>query len=196
MSLSSGISAQPRTQPAPIDVLTAIRRRRFYRNFEPRAVPAEVLRELAWAAGRAQQARAGVRHLVIVDDQALMAAAREILPGFVNNSLAMIVICTDSRQVGESLGQRGVEHNSRLDSGAAAAHLALAARAYGLGTCTVTSWPGSAVQALLDLPGHIRPDVTVAVGYPVADGAPGVRGRFDPIVHLNGFGTEAPVRES
>ena len=62
------------------------------------------------------------------------------------------------------MGRRGVDHATRLDAGAACANLALMAQTLGLGICTITSWTEPAVQALLDLPSHIRPDVTVAVG--------------------------------
>jgi nitroreductase len=187
MDAGSGPESGSRHEPQAVEVLEAIRRRRFYRTFEDRPVPPDVLDQLAWAAGRAQQARAGVRHLVIVDDPALMETAREILPGFVNNSPAMIVICTDTRRVRQALGRRGVDHNSLLDSGAAAAHVALAARAFSLGACTVTSWPESAVSALFDLPDHIRPDVTVAIGYPSPGPSAAPRNEFAPALHRNSY---------
>lgn len=192
MDGGSGPAGGPGDPPHAVDVLDAIRRRRFYRAFEDRPVPPDVLDQLAWAAGRAQQARAGVRHLVIVDDPALMETARDVLPGFVNNSPAMIVICTDTERVRQALGRRGVDHNSRLDSGAAAAHVALAARVFSLGACTVTSWHESAVRALLDLPDHIRPDVTVAIGYPCPGQSAASRAEFAPALHRNRYTAAAP----
>ncbi len=172
----------------PIDVMVAMRRRRMYRDFEQRPVPRPILERLAWAAGRAQHGRAGVRHLVIVDDARLMKTAREVLPGYANSSTAMIVICSDLTQIGYAGGPVGVEHVSRLDSGAAAAHLALAAQAFGIGTCTVTSWTPNAVRALFDIPEHIRPDITVALGYPAKGGMAAPKGGFGPAVHHNRYG--------
>ncbi|MFI6901338.1 nitroreductase family protein [Nonomuraea sp. NPDC050394] len=172
----------------PLDVADGMRRRRMHRIFEDRPVPAEVLGRMAWAAARAQQARSGVRHVVVVDDPALLATARQVLPGFLNNAPAMLALCTDLDQAGTTGGPRMVEHVSRLDSGAACAHLALMAQTLDLGVCTVTSWADEAVRALFGLPAHIRPDVTVAVGYVTKETAsPAVRG-FTSGLHHNAFG--------
>jgi nitroreductase len=62
------------------------------------------------------------------------------------------------------------------------------AQTLGLGTCTVTSWSQPAVQALLDLPDHVRADVTVAVGYVPAAPSPPARG-FRTSWHHNRFGS-------
>ncbi|AYY11425.1 nitroreductase family protein [Actinobacteria bacterium YIM 96077] len=168
------------------DIATLMRRRRMHREFDERPVPRDALETMAWAATRAQQARSGVRHIVVVDDPAVMTAARQVLPGFINNAPAMIVHCTDVIRAAQVLGPRGVEVTSRLDAGAACAHLALMGQTLGLGVCTVTSWTESAVQALLELPEHIRPDVTVAVGYVSTSPAPPARG-FQTHYHHNRF---------
>lgn len=165
---------------------TLMRRRRMHRQFDERQVPSDVLDKMAWAAARAQQARSGVRHIVVVDDPAVLAAARQVLPGFINNAPAMLVLCTDVRRATEVLGTRGVEVATRFDAGAACAHLALMGQSLGLGVCTVTSWTEAAVQALLDLPEHVRPDVTVAVGYVAPAPPPAARG-FRTSYHHNRF---------
>lgn len=176
----------------PVNVLDAMRRRRMHRAFDPRPIPTPVLAQLAWATGRAQHARTGVRTLVVVDDPALMRTAREVLPGYNNNSTAMIVIASDLDRLAEVVGRRGVDHVSRLDSGAAAAHLALAAQCFGIGTCTVTSWSDAAVRALFDLPETVRPDITVALGYLPEQPSPTAKGGFGPSVHYNRYGTAFP----
>jgi nitroreductase len=173
----------------PVQLVDAIRRRRTHRAFDPRPIPPAVLAQLVWAAGRAQHARAGVRTLVVVDDPALMRTAREVLPGYVNNSTAMIVIASNLDKLTEAVGVRGVEHVSRLDAGAAAAHLTLAAQCFGIGTCTVTSWSDAAVRALFDLPDTVRPDITVALGYIAEHPSPTAKGGFGPSVHYNRYGT-------
>jgi nitroreductase len=178
----------------PVDVVDAMRRRRMHRVFDERPVPLDVLMHLAWAAGRAQTARPGARTVVVVDDPVVMRTAREVLPGFTNNAPAMLVIATDTHGVERSLGHRAVEHTSRLDSGAAAAYVALAAQAFGLGVCTVTSWSENAVRTLLSLPASRRPDVTVAVGYPAPQSPAAPRGTHDPEVHHNAFGSLAGGR--
>jgi nitroreductase len=171
-----------------VDVREGMRRRRMYREFEDRPVPREVLERMIWAAARAQQARSGVRCIVLVDDPVLMEVARHVLPGFQTNAPAMMVLCTDTARATEVIGARGVDHTTRLDSGAACANLSLMAQSLGLGICTITSWSDSAVRTLFGLPEHVRPDVTVAIGYvsPKAQKAP--RG-FQTSFYHNRFGT-------
>lgn len=177
------------------DITTAMRRRRMHREFEQRPVPREHLERMAWAATRAQQARSGVRHLVIVDDPQLMDLARKVLPGFINNAPAMIVHCTDTDRAEEVLGRRGVDAATWIDAGAACAHLALMGHTLGLGVCTVTSWSDQAVRSLLHLPGHIRPDVTVAVGCVVPTPRAAAKG-FRTGWHHNAFGTDFHQEDS
>lgn len=172
-----------------MDVETAMRRRRMHREFDDRPVPRALLERMAWAAARAQQARSGVRNLVVVDDPVLLATARKVLPGFLNNAPAMIVHCTDLDRAAQVAGRRGVESASWIDAGAACAHLALMGQQLGLGVCVVTSWPEAAVQELFGLPAHVRPDVTMAVGY-VPDRPPPAAKGFVHGLHLNAFGTE------
>jgi nitroreductase len=128
-----------------------------------------------------------VRNIVVVDDPHLMTTARQVLPGFLNNAPAMLVHCTDTVRAFEVMGRRGVESATWIDAGAACAHLALMAQTLGLGTCTITSWSAAAVQALLGLPAHIRPDVTVAVGFVPASPSPAAKG-FRTSWHHNRYG--------
>lgn len=175
-------------EPRSVDVSDGMRRRRMYREFDDRPVPSEVLERMVWAAARAQQARSGVRCIILVDDPVLLETARHVLPGYQTNAPAMLVLCTDTARAAEVTGARGVDHTTRLDSGAACANLSLMAQTLGLGICTITSWPDSAARTLFGLPDHIRPDVTVAIGYvsPKAQKAP--RGFLTSFYH-NRFGT-------
>ena len=172
-----------------VDISTAMRRRRMHREFEDRPVSREDLQLMTWAATRAQQARSGVRHLVVVDDPVRMRLARQVLPGFINNAPAMIVHCTDTVRAEEVLGRRGLEATTWIDAGAACAHLALMGQLLGLGVCTVTSWSDQAVRTLLDLPDHVRPDVTLAVGHVGERPPPAARG-FRTRWHHDSFGAE------
>ena len=86
-------------------------------------------------------------------------------------------------------GAHSIELSTRLDAGAAAAHLALMAQVLGLGTCTITSWTETVVKTLLGLPDHIRPDVTTAVGW-VPKTPPKPAQGFKTSLHYNRFGTD------
>jgi nitroreductase len=175
-----------------MDLELAIRKRRMFREFDGRPVSKEDVHRLLWAAGRSQQGRPGVRHMVVVDDPALIKTAKQVLPGFlaiVDPSL-IIVLCSDLANPAID-APAGREHATRLDAGAACAHLGLMARQLNLGICTVTSWSDGAVRELFDLPESFRPDVTVAVGHPVATPRmPTTKGKqFLPNIHYNTFNT-------
>jgi nitroreductase len=172
----------------PFDVFLAMRKRRMHRDFTPDQVDEALMERLIYAAGRAPTARADLRHLIVVTDPRIIASIRQVCPGWLNNSPAMIAVCTDTRLSQELIGPGGIPATI-MDSGAAAAYVSLAAPALGLGICWVTSWPDEAVQGVLDLPDHIRPDMLLAVGYPVPQ-PPMAPRRFKPVVHHQRFGSE------
>ena len=172
-----------------VDVVDAMRRRRMHRVYEDRPVPRDVLEKMVWAAQRAQQGRSGVRNIVVVDDPQMLDAARQLLPGCVNNAPVMVVHCTDLEKAAEVGGEHAIELSTRLDAGAAAAHLALMAQVLGLGTCTITSCTETVVKTLLGLPDHIRPDVTTAVGW-VPMTPPKPAQGFKTSLHYNRYGTD------
>jgi nitroreductase len=176
------------TEAEPFDVFLAMRKRRMHRDFRPDPVDDALMERLVYAAGRAPTARADLRHLVVVTDPRIIASIRQVCPGWLNNAPAMIAVCTDTRLSQELIGPGGIPATI-MDSGAAAAYVSLAAPALGLGICWVTSWPDEAVQGVLDLPDHIRPDMLMAVGHPVAQ-PPLAPRRFKPVVHRERFGSE------
>lgn len=160
----------------------------MHRAFTDEPVSDEDLTQLVYAAGRAPVARPDIRHLVVVTNPRLMRTVRQACPGFINNAPALIAVCSDLEAAERAVGRRGREVVARLDAGAAAGYLTLAAPALGLGVCIVTSWTESAVQEILELPPHIRPEVLVAIGHPVSPSPPAIR-RFEPAVHREQFGT-------
>ena len=171
----------------PLGVFEAMRKRRMHRVFTADQVDAEVLERLVYAAGRAQVARPNIRHLIVVTDGRLIRTVRQACPGFVNNATAIIVICSDLELAEEQVGRRGVEVVTRLDAGAAAGYLTVAAPALAIGVITVTSWTEEVVQTIFGLPKHVRPEVLVGVGRPI-ENPPKTPKRFLPIVHHNGYG--------
>jgi nitroreductase len=179
------------TQGEPYDVFLAMRRRRMHREFGREQVDDALLERLVYAAGRGPSARADIRHLILTTDSRLIRSIRLVCPGWLNNAPAMMAVCTDTRLADELMGP-SADRATVLDSGAAAAYVSLAAPALGLGICFVTSWPVEAVQGVLDLPAHIRPDVLLAIGYPVPN-PPKAAPRFKPVVHRQRFGLETPA---
>ena len=95
-----------------------MRRRRMHRDFRPEPPDRATLDRLIYAAGRAQVARPGIRHLIVITDPRIVHTLRQACPGFVNNAPAAIAVCSDLHRSEEESGVRGVEIVSRLDAGA------------------------------------------------------------------------------
>ncbi len=172
----------------PYDVFLAMRKRRMHREYRPDPVDEALLERLIYAAGRGPSARAGIRHLVVTTDPRLIKSIVQVCPGWLNNAPAMMAVCTDTRLAAEILGA-SADEATILDSGAAAGYVSLAAPALGLGICFVTSWSTEAVQGVLALPEHIRPDVLLAIGHPIPNPPKAAR-RFVPHVHRERFSPE------
>jgi nitroreductase len=183
------VPSETADDPLSMPLATAMRKRRMHRAFSPAPIPPDVMSTLLWAGRRAATARAGIRLFVVVDDPARMQTIRQACPGFVNNAPVAIAICTDLEAAEAVGGRSGIEEVGRIDAGAAAAHFTLAAPALGLGVCIVTSWTAGAVTEVLDLPGHIRPDILIAVGYPADVPSPAAKAP-PQTVHHNNYGTE------
>lgn len=171
----------------PVDVFTTMRKRRMHRFFSHEPLEREVVEQLVWATGRAPTGRPGMRQIMVIDDPALLDTLHQCCPGFVNDAPMAVLIFSDLNEAGRLIGLRGQEVVARLDAGQAAAYLSLAAPALGLGMLVTTSWSEAAVQEILDLPEHCRPEVLLAVGKIAATPSRAIKGK-PPIVHENGYG--------
>jgi nitroreductase len=177
-----------RSYASPVNVLDAVRRRRMHRSFSEDLVTDDELARLAWAGGCAPLAgNSATRRFVIVSDPRLVATLREVMPSFISNARACIVVCTDLALCEQLMGERGRDVVSRIDAGTAAENIALAAVELGLGVCFSQSSTEAAVREVLGLPDHVRPDIVVAVGRPAAKPSPAIRMR-PPVVDRNRFG--------
>jgi nitroreductase len=157
----------PRDASSDVDIYRAIRRRRMHRRFKPEPPGRAALETLAWAAGRAPMGGGQlVRRIIVVDDPNVVELIAKVTPSWLNDAPALIAICTDLEVAETKMGFLGRDIISQLDAGAAAQNVALAAVALELGTCFCRSANDVAVQAILELPDTVRPDVLIAIGHP------------------------------
>jgi nitroreductase len=178
-----------------MEFFDVVKRRRMHRTFSSEPVSASDLDTLVWAGARAPQAgNAPVRRFVVVDDVRVVHTIRQVMPSFISNASAAIVVCTDLDLVARLMGERGRDVVSRIDAGTAAQTIALAATALGLGACFSQSSTEPALRAVLDLPEHVRPDIVVAVGHVANTPSLGMKMQRPP-VDRNRFGApwEAPA---
>jgi nitroreductase len=171
-----------------MEFFEVVAKRRMHRLFAPEPVSPAELQRLVWAGGRAPQAgNAAVRRFIVVDDAAIVRTLRQVMPSFISNAPAAIVICTDLELVASLMGTRGRDVVSRIDVGTAAENIVLAATALGLGACFSQSSTEPALRAILEIPEHVRPDMVVAVGRVAKRPSRAIRMQRPPVDH-NRFG--------
>jgi nitroreductase len=154
----------------PIDVFEAMRRRRMHRYFDPSPLDEQTLRTFAWAATRAPAGgNQPSRYLLVVRDPRLVKTVVEVTPSYIGTlPAAIIVVLTDLEEAEAQMGTQGREQLSRIDAGAAAEHVALAAVGLGLGAYMFRCSNEAALRCVLELPGSIRVEWLVAVGRPAS----------------------------
>jgi nitroreductase len=172
-----------------MDVLEAMRRRRMHRYFDPSPLDEKALRTLAWAATRAPAGgNQSSRFLLVVRDPRLVRTVVDVTPSYIGTMpAAIILVLTDEERALELMGTQGSVHLSRLDAGAAAEHIALAAVALQLGCYLFRCSNEAALRAVLDLPANVRVDWLAAVGRPAKSPSPAARAP-EQIVYVDGWG--------
>jgi nitroreductase len=138
-----------------------------------RAELEQVLEAARWAPN------AGNRHLhrfVVVQDPLTLRVLRMVAPGMFQRPAAVVVICIDQDRA-VSFGMRPTAKGLYIDVGTAAQTMLVAAHSIGLGAGVVTSFSRAAVLQVLNLPGHLSPELFVCLGYPAAVQPPGMRAR-------------------
>ena len=150
------------------DVLEAMRKRRMHRYFDPALLDDETLRTFAWAATRAPAGgNQPSRYVLVVKNPLLVKTLIEVTPSYIGTPPpAVIVILTDEDSAEEQMGTQGRDHLSRLDAGAAAENIALAAVGLGLGCYLFRCSNEAALRVVFDLPRSVRVDWLAAVGHP------------------------------
>jgi nitroreductase len=151
-------------------VLEAMRRRRMHRFFATAPLDEETLRTLVWAATRAPVGgNEPSRFLLVVKDPRLVKTVVEVSPSYIGTlPAAIIAVLTDTDRAQEQMGTQGREQLSRIDGGAAAEHIALAAVELGIGAYLFRCSNDAALRAVLDLPERVRVEWLAAVGHPAA----------------------------
>ena len=159
-----------------MDLFEAIRERRSVRAWADRDVEEEKLEQVLNAARLAPSANNRQEwKFVVVRDPELRRQIAEAANGqwFVGEAPVVIAACAVEHDHVMSCG-----HPSFLvDLAIAIDHMALAARALGLGTCWIGAFDQDKVRAVLGIPDTVEVVELLPVGYPAA--WPAARGRKD-----------------
>ena len=146
-------------------MLDAIKKRRVARSMtDQRIEPAQLERVLE--AGRWAPSAGNHRphRFVAVQDPLTIRLIRMVSPGMFPHPTALVLICNDEET---TAFHRIPTHNTTLymDVGTAAQNMLLAAHAEGLASGPVTSFSKEAVRVVLNLPGHLSPQMFICLGH-------------------------------
>jgi nitroreductase len=164
-----------------MDLFEAISQRRSVRSYQDKPVEEQKLTQVMEAARLAPSASNRQEwRFVVVQDAALrrrlMKAAHD--QQFIADAPVVIAACAVEHDHIMSCG-----HPSFLvDLSIALEHIALAARALGLGTCWVGAFEQRLVRDALGIPDSVEVVELMALGYPVSWPGPRARKTRDEIV--------------
>ncbi len=143
----------------PTSFFDVLKHRRTTRIFKRDPLPPDIITKLLYAARRAPTGcNVDTRRFLVVNDAELIEEVRRASPGFYGSCPTLIVICTDIVAAEE-------DPTAIFDAGASAENIALAATALGLGVGFVKSYPEAALKRILGIPGNIRTEIVVKLGY-------------------------------
>ncbi|MEC4684862.1 MAG: nitroreductase family protein [Nitrospirota bacterium] len=169
-----------------------IRKRRSIRKFLNKDVEAEKVDQLVEAALRAPSSR-GLNpwEFIIVTEKGLLeklSKAKKHGSSFLDNAAVGVVVCADPEKCDVWIE----------DASIASAYIQLAAESLGLGSCWVQirdrlhdkgNMAEEYVSGLLNIPGNLRIESVIAIGYPDEKKPPHSREELQyEKVHLNLYG--------
>jgi len=176
---------------AAMEFSEVLRKRKMIRHFKSQPIPDEMLKRIIDAGNRAPTAsNASYRRLMLVKDPRVLQLFRNVAPGYSESkAAAIIVIYTDLNVASAGGNKTHVPWSSRMDAGAAAENIHLAAVDMGLGSCFFSSSSIEGIKELLSFPDYCRPEIMVSLGYP-ADSLPRPRKASSEatVVYVDKFG--------
>ncbi|MFQ5620338.1 MAG: nitroreductase family protein [Candidatus Nanoarchaeia archaeon] len=128
---------------------------------------------------------------VVVNDEGKISALADasVQQVWMENSSVLIVVASDLQKAENFYGDRGVDVYSRQNTAAAVQNMLLVAHDIGLGAAWVGAFDEDMVSRTLGLPGHVRPEAIVVLGYPDEKVPIPPRFEFSSIVWFNSWGS-------
>lgn len=167
--------------------------RRSVRKFITKSISSVYLAKLLRAALHAPTAgnQQEWRFIVVTDEQQkekVATACEDQL--WMATAGALLVVCTDNRDMERFYGEQGKKYAVH-DAAAAAENMLLKAYDLGLGSCWVAAFDEENLKGVLALPPFVVPHVVIVVGY--TDEKAVVKQKFkeEDLVHFNQYGKKA-----
>jgi len=169
-----------------MDLMECIESRRSVRSYEDRDVEPNVLEQVLDAGRRAPSANNRQEwKFVVVRDAKLRERLSEAAHGQSFVAEAPVVIAACATETGHIMP---CGHPSYLvDVAIAIDHMALAARALGLGTCWIGAFDQQKVRDVLGIPATVQVIELLPVGYPTSWPSPTPRKALDEVTCCDGW---------
>lgn len=179
-------------------ILRTMRTRRVVRRFTAEPVGTELIRKVLeagrWATTGGNRR---VHRFLVVRDPRTIRLVKAMSPGMLGVPAAIIAICLDAPAAEEQQVPVDRHPSVWIDVGTAAMNMMVAAHAFGLGSCPVTSFSRSGVSTMLELPATAVPQMLILLGHPapyrrvLRPGAP-TRVTVDDLTYWERYGHQAP----
>ena len=172
-----------------MEVFEAILKRRSIRRFKPDPIPAELLERIL-DAGRWAPSAGNLQPWVFIAivNRKTLSLLRRFSPGYLGESPAAIVICSNRKLAREKGGELAEKYLVIADCAMAAENMMLAATGLGLGSCVIKSFASEPVKELLKLPEGVEPELIIALGYPAEQPKPPPKKPLEEVAYLEAFG--------
>lgn len=85
---------------------------------------------------------------------------------WIANAPIIFVLCADNKIANQYYGKRGEMLYSIQNLSAMCQNMMLKAVDLGLGTCWISAFDEERIKVLLGIPGHVRPQAILTIGYP------------------------------
>lgn len=169
-----------------MELSEAIQKRRSVRSFRGEPVQEELLMQLIQAAALAPSAsNLQAWQFLLLTDSDLVKKVDLFSPGLLGSPPVIIAVCSDMNYALEHGSPNSEVYGCIMDASMAAENIMLKAQDIGLGTCAIKSYNTDAVKKLLNLPGHYRMELLIAVGYPEGNPRPRRLRPINEILHFN-----------
>jgi len=180
-----------------LKVSEAILKRRSVRKFKADPVPAELLEKIL-EAGRWAPSAGNLQPwiFVAVVNRKSLSLLRRFSPGYLGESPAAIVICSNRKLARERGGKLAEEYLVVADCAMAAENMMLMAVELGLASCIIKSFAPEPVKKLLKLPEGVEPELILALGYPAESPQPPPKRELSEIAFLEAYGRPWSVEEA
>jgi len=109
---------------------------------------------------------------------------------WISTAPAVIVVCAEPEKAKKFYGVRGERLYSIQNSAAAAMVIMLAACDFGLATCWVGAFDEDSLKSCLGIPGNVRPQVIIPIGYPDEKPKELPKYRVNDILSLDKYGNK------